>query len=677
MQKLYRASALVVLLALLAGCGSTVSPALLVEQPTVTATLQAPATVPAAAAATATLPPLTTEEPVPAATPATEPSPTSVPVPSDARPGPPDQVRITIVYDNTAYRQGLAAEWGFAAWIEYGQHTVLFDTGPGGAPLLDNMAQLGLDPQDIDAVVLSHIHGDHTGGLGLLLGTGIQPTVYVPVAFPESFTGGVRARTEVVEVLDPVEIFPGLHSTGQLGGGPAEQALVAETAEGAVVITGCAHPGILRMVRQAQSLVGGEIALVVGGFHLADIDPMVVENIVDTFRELGIRQVCPTHCTGDRAMIKFAGEYGEDYLEGGAGRVLVVGSTQSHWPTSGWRTSTPEEQGVDSAMLALLLAEIQQQDYPIHSVQVVRNGFLIVDAYIRPFGPERKHVIRSCTKSIVSALIGIALEKGFLAGVDQPVLALFPDRGVAHLEDTKKAMTLEHVLTMATGLECQDSYLYRWAGLQEMQASDDWVQFVLDLPMAEEPGTRFEYCNGASFLLSAAIQQTTGKSAAALAQEHLFGPLGIKDVEWPASPEGISIGWGQMQMRPHDMAKIGYLYLNGGRWEDQQVLPASWVAASTTKHIPATLQDGYGYQWWVADSGYYMALGYGGQFIFVVPDKNLVAVVVSELAESDFYVPQQLLEGYVLPAARSAEPLPPNPGAVAGLQAQTEALAGP
>jgi len=205
---------------------------------------------------------------------------------------------------------------------------------------------------------------------------------------------------------------------------------------------------------------------------------------------------------------------------------------------------------------------------------------------------------------------------------------------------------------MSSGLECRDSYLYNWRGLNEMRESDDWVQFMLNLPMAEPPGTRFEYCNGGSFLLSAIIQETTGMSALAFAEENLFGPLNITDVHWPANPEGITIGWGDIHMRPHDMAKIGYLYLNGGQWDGEQVVPAAWVKASTQAHIAAgTLSDGYGYQWWVDDGGYYMAIGYQGQFIYVVPEKDMVVVFTSELDESDFFIPETLLNEYIIPAA--------------------------
>ncbi len=221
------------------------------------------------------------------------------------------------------------------------------------------------------------------------------------------------------------------------------------------------------------------------------------------------------------------------------------------------------------------------------------------------------------------------------------------------LDVEKQAITLEHLLTMSSGLECRDSYLYRWRGLNELRASADWVQFMLDLPLVDRPGSRFEYCNGGSFLLSAVIQEATGVSALEFARANLFEPLGITDVVWPANPQGINIGWGEMRMKPHDMAKIGQLYLNDGQWEGAQVIPADWVEASTQAHIvAATLSDGYGYQWWVDDGGYYMALGYQGQFIFVVPDKNIVVVFTSELAEVDFFIPERLLNEFIL------EPLP-------------------
>jgi CubicO group peptidase (beta-lactamase class C family) len=332
---------------------------------------------------------------------------------------------------------------------------------------------------------------------------------------------------------------------------------------------------------------------------------------------------------------------------------------------------------MDSQLLAEMFETIRARDYSIDSVTVIRNGTIVADATVHPYEPDSRHIIHSCTKSIVSALIGIAIDQGRLEGLEQPVLDIFPERTVARLDADKEAMTLEHLLMMASGLECRDSYLYRWRGLQQMRESDDWVQFMLDLPMAEPPGTRFEYCNGGSFLLSAIIQEATGVSAAAFAQQHLFAPLGIEDVEWPANPQGISIGWGELHMRPHDMAKIGYLYLNEGEWSGEQVVPVDWVRASTRKHISATLQDGYGYQWWVADDGVFMALGYAGQYIVVVPEQELVVVFTSDLEEEDFYLPQELLTTFIIPAVESSGRLPANPDGVARLEAAIETLASP
>ena len=347
------------------------------------------------------------------------------------------------------------------------------------------------------------------------------------------------------------------------------------------------------------------------------------------------------------------------------------------WPTRGWRTSTPEEQGVDSGVLAAMLEEVQRQGHNIDSVTVIRNGFLVADAAVYPYKQDTKHVIHSCTKSVVSILVGIAIEHGYIEDVQTPVVEFFPDRSIENIDGNKKSMTLENLLTMTSGFDCKDSYLYRWSGLNAMRASDDWVQFMLDLPIAETPGRKFEYCNGASFLLSAIISETTGMSAHEFADKHLFGPLGITDVIWPTNPQGINIGWGELRMRPQDLAKIGYLYMRGGEWDGEQIVPSSWVEESTRKHISGTLEDGYGYQWWIDDSGIFIAVGYAGQFIFVVPEKELVVVFSSDLNDRDFYVPQVLLFDYIIPAVISSEPLPSDPEAEALLQLRIEELSNP
>jgi len=332
---------------------------------------------------------------------------------------------------------------------------------------------------------------------------------------------------------------------------------------------------------------------------------------------------------------------------------------------------------MDSSLLTVMLGIIKEQKYAIDSVTVVRNGYIVMDARIHPFNSTSKHNIFSCTKSVVSALIWIAIDQGYIEGLQQPVLSFFPKRTIANRDSNKDAMTLEDLLTMTTGFRCRDSYLYRWSGLNQMRESDDWVQFVLDLPMESEPGVRFEYCNGASFLLSAIIQETTGMSAHEFAEEHLFGPLGISDVDWSSSPQGISVGYSELRMHPHDMAKIGYLYLNDGRWEGEQIVSSEWVKASTSEYVSATLEDGYGYQWWIDDSGMYLALGYSGQFIFVIPDKEMVVVFTSSLEESDFYIPQTLLNEFIVPAAIASSPLPDNAEDVALLESIITDLTNP
>ena len=333
----------------------------------------------------------------------------------------------------------------------------------------------------------------------------------------------------------------------------------------------------------------------------------------------------------------------------------------SIYPDEEWQTSTPEVQGMQSELLADMMEYINDNSLHINSLLIIRNGYLVLDAYFWPFAKGQKHHIRSCTKSIMSALIGIAIDKGYIKDINQPVIDFFPDKNFAYMEERKKSITLENLLMMASGLECRDSYLYRWRGLVQMRNSGDWTQHILDLPMAEPPGERFEYCNGASHLLSAIIQHTTKMKTLDFARQHLFEPIGIRDVDWPTSPQEVNIGYGQMQLIPHDMARFGWLYLNKGRWGNRQIVPSEWVEASTIGRINATFFDQYGYQWWIDLTGYYAAIGYKGQRIFVVPEKNIVAVFTSDLVGPEFRRPKYILESFIIPAAVSSKALPPNP----------------
>ncbi len=237
-----------------------------------------------------------------------------------------DEPTITIVYENTVFDDRLSADWGFAALIELDGYTILFDTGGSGAMLLGNLQALGFDPLEIDAVVLSHEHGDHVGGLPLLLAQGVEPSIYLPQSFSLSTKSIASNHGVLVEVSDPMEIIPGVYTTGEMGEEIIEQALVLETTEGIVVVTGCAHPGIVEIIQRAKEITGEDIDLVVGGFHLMRHSQHQIESIIDEFRSLGVRRVVPSHCTGELAISLFAEAYGEYYLVGGVGRALLNGS---------------------------------------------------------------------------------------------------------------------------------------------------------------------------------------------------------------------------------------------------------------------------------------------------------------------------------------------------------------
>jgi len=231
----------------------------------------------------------------------------------------PENMGLTIVYDNNPHDPHLESQWGFSCWIEYGDKVVLFDTGGDGSVLLRNMDQLELNPEDIDVVVLSHIHGDHTGGLEALLSTGARPEVYVPVTFPTNYKNQLRQWVTVQEVDGPEPVMPGVYSTGKMGVNIPEQGLILQTERGVVVMTGCAHPGISSMVQQAKDVMQDDIWLVLGGFHLGDATAAQVHEICNTFRELGVQNVAPCHCTGDQAMQILDAQFGDGYLKVGVG----------------------------------------------------------------------------------------------------------------------------------------------------------------------------------------------------------------------------------------------------------------------------------------------------------------------------------------------------------------------
>ena len=188
---------------------------------------------------------------------------------------------------------------------------------------------------------------------------------------------------------------------------------------------------------------------------------------------------------------------------------LVGDDKPDYWPTDDWRMASPESQGMDSSLLLNMLDVIWQQEIDINTILIVRNGYVVLDAYSYPLGAKYTRNIYSCSKSVTSALVGIAIDKGYIKDVNQPVLDFFPHYTPKNLNADKKAMTLEHLLKMSSGLETKDNWRHGWTGLKEMRWSTDWIQYVLDLRVAEAPGTRFEYSNCVTFLISAILQEKT------------------------------------------------------------------------------------------------------------------------------------------------------------------------
>jgi 7,8-dihydropterin-6-yl-methyl-4-(beta-D-ribofuranosyl)aminobenzene 5'-phosphate synthase len=281
-------------------------------------------------ASSETLSPFLPETEMPSALADSEPSPaeteTAAPLPAPTETPMPipsfGTLTITILYNNVPSDPRLKTDWGFSALVERGEEILLFDTGGNGAILMGNMDLLGADPAGVRHVVISHAHSDHTGGLTAFLDAASQPPVYLLAEFGAAFLTSVRQRTEVIEAAPGMEIARGILTTGNVGGSIPEQSLVVRTQKGLVVITGCAHPGIVRIVERAVELTGEGVYLVLGGFHLKDMNDAQISSILRDFRRLGVQKVAPSHCTGDRAIAMFAAEYGEDFLRTGAGSVI-------------------------------------------------------------------------------------------------------------------------------------------------------------------------------------------------------------------------------------------------------------------------------------------------------------------------------------------------------------------
>jgi CubicO group peptidase (beta-lactamase class C family) len=348
------------------------------------------------------------------------------------------------------------------------------------------------------------------------------------------------------------------------------------------------------------------------------------------------------------------------------GAVSRVQAQEVYWPTHGWHRSSPEAQGMDSRVLAEAFDFIRQKKIPIHSLQIVRNGSLVLDAYFWPFQDGQLHDMASVTKSVTSTLVGIAIGQHKLTGVKQPLLAALGERPIANRDARKERITIEDLLTMTSGLDCHRDH--GEITLSQMMGSSDWIRFMLDLPMVAEPGSHYEYCSGGMHLLSGVVSQSAGMNSLAFARREFFGPLGITEAAWPDDHQGISHGWGDLHLQPRDMAKIGYLWLQGGRWEDRQLVPADWMRAAVQAHSHPGFSPGqeYGYGLWIYPKRTppeFEGLGRGGQRISIVPSKNLVVVFTG----GDFEPGD--IGSFIGRAIKSDKPLVENPAAAAQLKA--------
>lgn len=315
-------------------------------------------------------------------------------------------------------------------------------------------------------------------------------------------------------------------------------------------------------------------------------------------------------------------------------------------PTMAWRTAKPDEVGLEAEVLAKMVLDIKVSITQTRSSLVVKDGYLVVEEYYNGYTKNDKQHLYSCTKSVVSTLIGIAIAEGKIKAVAEKLPDLLPKES---MEPWMKNITLENLLTMSAGLP-GDDWLYDFKGLNEMLAAPDPLRYALTRQKVFEPGSRFEYTDAVSHILSCIISENTGTSAAIYAEEKLFKPLGITDYSWTSDPQGRSWGYAQLRLQVADMAKIGLLFLNEGSWDGEQVVPALWVCDATKHRIDANLLNGYGYQWWVDDDGWYTALGYQGQFIMVFPKLNIIAVFTGGTPET-FNYNIELANRFIIPAA--------------------------
>ncbi|MFC1725702.1 MBL fold metallo-hydrolase [candidate division KSB1 bacterium] len=236
-----------------------------------------------------------------------------------------DDLKITVIYDNYLAAEGLKTDWGFSCLIEGGEKTILFDTGTKGDILMHNMKALKIDPKKVDVVIISHDHGDHYGGLPAFLNEKSDVTVYMLKSFSQGTKNIViNAGAELIEVTESVKVCNGIYITGEIKGPANEEGIILRTSKGSIILTGCAHPGIDKIVKASKNLIDDKILYVMGGFHLLQTPKESVEKIISSFRDMGVKYVSATHCTGDNSIKLFRDAFKENFIPVGAGKILTL-----------------------------------------------------------------------------------------------------------------------------------------------------------------------------------------------------------------------------------------------------------------------------------------------------------------------------------------------------------------
>jgi CubicO group peptidase (beta-lactamase class C family) len=316
-----------------------------------------------------------------------------------------------------------------------------------------------------------------------------------------------------------------------------------------------------------------------------------------------------------------------------------------YWPTDDWRSIDAAEVGMDAVGLQQVYDYVANPNINVQGFVVIRNGYIVCEGYFGKFDMNSTHESFSAAKSFTSALIGIAIEKGYLSGVDETIGTFFPQLNEPGMDEAKKEITIKHLLTMTSGLEWnEDDYLdlFRNDAIG-MLFNPDLIRYVLDKPLLYAPGEHWYYSTGDSMLLSGVIQNATDMTAYQFALEHLLRPIGLSQIRWLQVRPGYTHGGMGIQATVREFAKFGHLYLKKGRWDSRQVVPESWVEESLAPvrsfSNGEVISNEYGYQWWLLPSliGYehsivppstFLAWGIFSQQIFIVPEEDIVAVRV-------------------------------------------------